>query len=152
MTQCFEILFTQLKKDHSEIRFAALKIIDVLFQRSHKFRQILLDDFQQFFELVLETNIDEPLPPPKNAAKELKKQAAMIIKSWNDKFAAQYKRLQLGFDYLKNCKKVDFVSFSHHNSAQRVYVQQQNEKQQIFMNLKYKKYVQEMQGKIPLKF
>lgn len=144
-------MVSQLKKNHSEIRFASLKIIDVLFQRSHKFRQYLLDDLHQFFELVLETNSDEPLPPPKIAAKELKKQAALIVKIWNDKFGSEYKRLQLGFDYLKNCKKVDFVSFSHHNSAQRLYIQQQNEKQQIFMNQQYKKYVQEMRGKFHFK-
>ncbi|RNA35487.1 UV-stimulated scaffold A-like, partial [Brachionus plicatilis] len=69
---------------------------------------------------------------------------AKIIKAWNDKFSPEYKRLQLGFEYLKNCKKVDFVSFSHQNSAHRAHVQKQNEKQQIFVNQKYKEYIKEM--------
>lgn len=145
---CFEVLNTQLKKEHSEIRFAALQIIDILFQRSHLFRELVLEDLEQFFERVLETNADEPLPPPRNAANELKKQAAKIIKSWNDKFSTEYKRLQLGFDYLKNCKKVDFVSFSHQNSAQRAHAQKQNEKQLIILNQKCRQYVQEMTSKL----
>ncbi|CAF1031317.1 unnamed protein product [Brachionus calyciflorus] len=140
----YEILNTQIKKEHSEIRYAALQIIDCLFQRSHSFRELLLDDFQVFFELVLETNTDEPLPPPKKAAIELKKLAAKTIKVWNEKFGNEYKRLELGFNYLKNCKKIDFVSFSHQNIAQRVHTQKQNEKQQIFLNRKFTEYVQEM--------
>jgi hypothetical protein len=63
-----------------------------------------------------DTNPDEPLPPPKKAAIELKKEAAKTIKNWHEKFGSEYKLLDLGFNYLKNCKKVNihdsFISFS----------------------------------------
>lgn len=46
---------TQLNKEHSEVRYSAFQIIDTLFQRSHVFRELILDDFQNFFQLVLGT-------------------------------------------------------------------------------------------------
>ena len=117
----------QLNKEHSEVRYSALQIIDCLFQRSHVFRELLLENFQTFFELVLgnfwkhclkikielrsfliskETDIDNPLPPPAKKAAILKKLAAKTIKTWHEKFSDIYKLLDLGYNYLKNCKKV----------------------------------------------
>ena len=49
----YQILINHLQKEHSEIRYSTLQIIDCLFQRSHVFRELILDEFQQFFELVL---------------------------------------------------------------------------------------------------
>ena len=51
----YQILLNHLQKEHSEVRFSALQIVDCLFQRSHAFREMLLDELQQFFELVLGT-------------------------------------------------------------------------------------------------
>jgi len=59
-----------------------------------------------FFCSCEELDPDEELPPPRKAANELKKLAPKIIKGWHDKFAADYKLLDLGFNYLKNLKKV----------------------------------------------
>ena len=54
-----------------------------------------------------ETNPDDyPLPPPKKAANELKKLAAKTVKAWYDKFGKDYRLLELGYNYLKDCKKV----------------------------------------------
>lgn len=53
----YEILLAQLNKEHSEIRYSALQIVDALFHRSHVFRDLLLDEFQQFYELVLGKSI-----------------------------------------------------------------------------------------------
>ena len=117
--------------------------------------------------------MDRPLPAPKKAAAELKKLAPKVIKEWHVKFANDYNLLELGFNYLKNCKKVlsfvksrvvlnyfflirfyyfkvDFVSFSHQTVAQRAYLQKQNEKQEILQNRKYVEYVKEMNGKLQL--
>lgn len=140
----YEIVMTQLTKEHSEIRYSAFQIMDCLFQKSHVFRELVLDNFQTIFELVLEINMSRPLPPPKKAAAELKKLAPKVIKNWHDKFADVYKLLDLGFSYLKNCKKVDFVSFSNQTVAQRAHIQKQNEKQLIFQNKKYIEYVKQM--------
>jgi hypothetical protein len=86
------------------------------------------------------------LPPPKKNAIELKKLAAKVIKNWHDKFGSEYKLLELGFNYLKNCKKVDFVSFSHESNAQRLHTERENVRQQVFLNKKHGEYVQEMSG------
>ena len=44
---------TQLNKNHSEIRYSAIQIIDAIFLRSHVFRELILDNIQTIFELVL---------------------------------------------------------------------------------------------------
>lgn len=59
-----------------------------------------------FIIVEIETNPDEPLPPPDRKAAELKKLAAKSIKTWHDKFGSEYQLLELGFNYLKNVKKV----------------------------------------------
>ena len=100
------MLMKKFNEEHSQVRYSALQIVDCLFQRSHTYRELILDEFQAFFELVLETDPDEPLPPPRKIANELKKLAAKVIKTWHEKFGAEYKLLDLGFNYLKNCKKV----------------------------------------------
>ena len=91
-----------------------MQIIDTLFQRSHKFRELILDDLNLIFEFILETNLDNPLPPPLKKANELKKLAIKTIKSWYEKYYMDYKLLELGFNYLKNMKKVIFnFSFNY---------------------------------------
>ena len=100
------MLIVQLKKEHSEIRYSALQLVDCLFQRSHTFRELLLDELNSFFEYILETNVDKPLPAPVKKAAELKKLAIRIIQQWHDKFHGDYKLLELGYNYLKNIKKV----------------------------------------------
>ena len=102
----YQMLIVQLKKEHSEIRYSALQLVDCLFQRSHTFRELLLDELNSFFEYILETNVDKPLPAPVKKAAELKKLAIRIIQQWHDKFHGDYKLLELGYNYLKNIKKV----------------------------------------------
>jgi hypothetical protein len=53
------------------------------------------------------------LPPPKKAENELKKLAITSIKKWHDNYGKDYKMLAMGFNYLKNCKKVNFKKFFH---------------------------------------
>lgn len=96
--------------------------------------------------LLTETDVDNPLPPPVKKAALLKKLAARTIKQWHEKFSDVYKLLDLGFNYLKNCKKVDFVEFSHQTSAQRAHVARESERQQIFLNQKYLGYAKDMKG------
>ena len=104
------MLLVQIKKEHSEIRYSALQIIDSLFLRSHIFRELLLDELNLFFEFILETNVDNPLPAPAKKAAELKKLATRTIQNWFDKFHADYKLLELGYNYLKNIKKVNSLN------------------------------------------
>ncbi|KAG8137726.1 putative KIAA1530-like protein, partial [Naja naja] len=68
-----------LSQDHAEIRLSAFQVVDQLFARSHLFRTRLISNFQEFLELTVETNYDQPLPPPTDVAQKLKKAAIKSI-------------------------------------------------------------------------
>ena len=104
----FHILLSQLLKDHCEIRLSAFQIVNELFVRSHAFRTLLLNNFQQFMDCTIETDFDNPLPPPKLAADKLKEDSLRAIKRWHDKYGIAYQKLSLAFEYLKNVKKINF--------------------------------------------
>lgn len=97
---------TQLTQDHAEIRLSAFQIVDELFTRSHQFRVLLVSDFQEFLELTLGTDNDCPLPPPREAAQRLRQAAMQAVEGWNEKFGEAYKKLALGYHFLKHTKKV----------------------------------------------
>lgn len=114
----YHLVLTQLKKNHAEIRLSSFQIINELFLRSHTFREMLLIDFQIFLELTMETDYKQPLPPPKSAAKILKEKAIEAIDSWNRKFGPHYKKLDLGYNYLKRVKNVEFNSRTARTQAE----------------------------------
>ena len=115
----YHLVLTQLKKNHSEIRLSSFQIINELFLRSHIFRELLLIDFQIFLELTVETDHKQPLPPPKSTAKILKEKALQAIESWYQKFGPHYKKLDLGYSYLKRVKNVEFNAVSARTQAER---------------------------------
>ena len=115
----YRIILAQMEKEHSEIRFSCFQILDELFSRSHLFRQLVFEDFQQTMELCLETSDEKKLPPPLSSAKKLKLFALSRIDSWNEKYGKHYKKLELAFDYLKNVKRVDFAGMRSRTSLQR---------------------------------
>ena len=114
----YHLVLTQLKKNHAEIRLSSFQIINELFLRSHTFREMLLIDFQIFLELTVETDYKQPLPPPKSAAKVLKEKAIEAIDSWHRKFGPHYKKLDLGYSYLKRVKNVEFHSHTARTQAE----------------------------------
>ncbi|XP_054722367.1 UV-stimulated scaffold protein A-like [Uloborus diversus] len=138
-------VMTQLRKEHSEIRFSALQIINELFCRSSVFRKLLEVSLEEFFELVVETNPDSPLPLPLPAAKELKRKALEFIQNWCTKFGDKYTRLQLGFNYLKKCKKVDFNDLEARNATERERQRQEDERMARVVQEKILKVQTEMQ-------
>ncbi|CAF1291867.1 unnamed protein product [Adineta steineri] len=105
---CYRLLIAQLNKNHSEIRYSAFQIIDQLFNRSHHFRTLLLDDFNYLIDKCLGLNVDNQLPPPNQTARLLRQFTATSIKKWHEKFGTAYKLLDIGFNYLKNCKLMNF--------------------------------------------
>ncbi|KAL3863835.1 hypothetical protein ACJMK2_005563 [Sinanodonta woodiana] len=129
----------QLKKEHAEIRLSAFQMMDELFNRSHQFRELLINDFQDFLELVVETDPELPLPPPKSAAKTLKSSAYKSIQQWYTKFGDAYMKLGLGYNFLKNCKKVDFDDIMARSIAERKREEEKERKRQE--NLKRKMIV-----------
>lgn len=62
--------------------------------------------FQEFLELTVETDSDQPLPPPKEVAKKLRSQAIQTVQTWQSTYGAAYKKLALGYHFLKQVKKV----------------------------------------------
>ena len=46
------------------------------------------------------------LPAPKAVAKKMSVAVLKSIYLWNEKYGCGYKKLDLGFDYMKTCKKV----------------------------------------------
>ncbi|XP_074660261.1 UV-stimulated scaffold protein A-like [Tubulanus polymorphus] len=116
----YYLCLTELQKDHSEIRLSAFQMISELFERSHCFRELLLTDFNEFLELTAEINNDNPLPPPKPVARSLKQKAIQAIQKWQDTFGSTYKRLKLGYNYLRNCKKVEFEAIRVRTNAERI--------------------------------
>ena len=115
----YHLVLTQLKKNHAEIRLSSFQVINELFLRSHTFREMLLIDFQIFLELTVETDYKQPLPPPKSAAEILKDKALEAIDSWYGKFGPHYKKLDLGYHYLKRVKNVEFNSRTARTQAER---------------------------------
>lgn len=102
----YRLLKTQLTQDHAEVRLSAFQVVDELFTRSHQFRVLLVSDFQEFLELTLGTDLEQPLPPPREAAQRLRQAALRAVEGWNEKFGEAYKKLALGYHFLKHTKKV----------------------------------------------
>ncbi|CAL8264307.1 unnamed protein product [Lota lota] len=119
-------VMAQLDKEHAEIRLSAFQIASELFSRSHQFRIRLVDNFQEFLELTVETDSDQPLPPPKEVAKKLKISAIKTIQSWQATYGSAYKKLALGYHFLKQVKNVDFNDVQARTVAER---SRENERQ-----------------------
>lgn len=138
-------LMTQLRKEHSEIRYSTLLIMNELFCRSSAFRTKLESDFEEFLELVEGTNPEKPLPLPVPVSKELKIKGLEFIKNWATKFGEKYIRLPLAVNYLKKCKKVDFNDMEARNVAERERQHQEQERVDRLTNEKIAKIKTEMQ-------
>lgn len=97
---------TQLNQEHAEIRLSAFNMVVELFSRSHHFRVLLVANMQEFLDLTVETDTDLPLPPPKEVAQKLKRLAIQTVQSWHTTYGEAYKKLALGYHFLKQVKKV----------------------------------------------
>ncbi|KAI4887891.1 hypothetical protein NFI96_012470 [Prochilodus magdalenae] len=141
----YHLIMTQLNQDHAEIRLSAFQMVTELFSRSHHFRTLLVANLQEFLELTVETDIEQPLPPPKEVAKKLKTQAIQTVQSWQATYGDAYKKLALGYHFLKQVKKVDFQDVEARTLAER---KRQEEKQQRLERIykeKLEKAMQEME-------
>ena len=140
----YHLVLTQLKKNHAEVRLSSLQIISELFLRSHMFRELLLTDFQLFLELTVETDHKQPLPPPKSAAKTLKEKALQAVESWYHKFGPHYKKLDLGYSYLKRVKKVEFNAVTARTEVERRQSEERARRRNVLINGQIIQVEQEM--------
>lgn len=67
---------------------------------------LLLFLLQDFLELTVETDSEQPLPPPKEVARKLRSLAIQTVQSWQSSYGTAYKKLALGYHFLKQVKKV----------------------------------------------
>ncbi|XP_043564180.1 UV-stimulated scaffold protein A isoform X1 [Chiloscyllium plagiosum] len=119
INQVYHLIMTQLNQEHAEIRLSAFQIANELFVRSHHFRTLLVSNFQEFLELTVESNFEQPLPPPKEIAQTLKEMAIKSVEDWHGKYGEAYKKLSLGYHFLKQVKKVDFQDVRARTQAER---------------------------------
>ncbi|KAJ4957015.1 hypothetical protein NE237_013798 [Protea cynaroides] len=103
-----ETLMEKMKKDHSQVRYLALLIIDELFTRSKLFRSLLVMNFDQFLSLSIGFRRNHPLPAPHGIATKLRSKAIEFLEKWNDSFGIHYRQVRLGYDYLKNTLRFQF--------------------------------------------
>ncbi|XP_029967420.1 UV-stimulated scaffold protein A isoform X2 [Salarias fasciatus] len=115
----YRSLMSQLNQDHAEIRLSAFQVASELFSRSHHFRTLLVDNFQEFLELTVETDLEQPLPPPKEVSRKLKALSIQTVQSWQAAYGSAYKKLALGYHFLKQVKKVDFQDAEARTVAER---------------------------------
>ncbi|XP_066041416.1 UV-stimulated scaffold protein A [Chamaea fasciata] len=133
----YHLLVTRLQEEHAEMRFSAFQVVQELFARSHQFRTLLIANFQEFLELTVGIDHEQPLPPPKEVAQKLRKAAIRAVQDWHEKYGEAYKQLSLGYHFLKQNKKVDFQDVHARTVAER---RREEEKQKRLENI-YKEKV-----------
>lgn len=103
-----QTLMDLMKRDHSQVRYLALQIIDELFMRSKLFRTLIVENLEQLMSLSVGFRRNLPLPAPPSVASLLRTKAIEFLEKWNVSFGVHYRQLRLGYDYLKNTLKLKF--------------------------------------------
>ncbi|KAH7863090.1 hypothetical protein Vadar_013199 [Vaccinium darrowii] len=103
-----QTLMKLMKRDHSQVRYLALLIIDELFMRSKLFRTLLVENMDQLLALSVGFRRNLPLPAPPAVASVLRSKAIEFLEKWNASYGIYYRQLRLGFDYLKNTLRFQF--------------------------------------------
>ncbi|XP_072898346.1 UV-stimulated scaffold protein A [Hemitrygon akajei] len=140
----YHLIMRQLNQEHSEIRLSAFQIANELFVRSSQFRLLLVSNFQEFLELTVESDYEQPLPPPKEAAQKLKEMAIKAIQEWQDKYGNAYKKLSLGYQFLKQVRKVDFQDIRARTQAERKREEERLKRLENINNVRVKRVEEEM--------
>ncbi|KAG8453380.1 hypothetical protein GDO86_000130 [Hymenochirus boettgeri] len=144
----YHLLMTQLNQEHAEIRLSAFQIVIELFSRSHLFRTLLISNFQEFLELTVETDYEQPLPPPKEVAQKMKIMAIKTVQEWHEKFGEAYKKLSLGYHFLKQNKKIDFQDLRSRTLAERKREEEKQKRLDAIYKEKVKKATAEIEDMI----
>ncbi|OPJ70802.1 UV-stimulated scaffold protein A isoform B [Patagioenas fasciata monilis] len=132
ISHAYHLLLTRLNEEHAEMRFSAFQIMQELFARSHQFRTLVISNFQEFLELTVGIDHEQPLPPPKEVAQKLRKAVIKSVQEWHEKYGEAYKQLSLGYHFLKQNKKVDFQDVHARTMAER---RREEEKQKRLDNI-----------------
>ncbi|GAB4861585.1 hypothetical protein Ancab_036778 [Ancistrocladus abbreviatus] len=122
-----QTLMDLMKREHSQVRFLALLIIDELFMRSKLFRALMTENLDLLLSLSIGFRRNQPLPAPPAVASALRSKAIEFLEKWNATFGTHYRQLRLGFDYLKNTLRFEFPNLQ----ANAVWIQQQRREREM---------------------
>lgn len=103
--QCFDALLSQLRKNHSQIRLAAMQVTHELFMRSSVFRARAVDCLRELVELGV-GSADEDLPPPKRFAKMLLKYTVRCVCAWEQAHGKKYLQLTAAISHIAHLHNV----------------------------------------------
>lgn len=101
-------LMSLMKRNHSQVRYMSLLIIDELFMRSKLFRTLIVENLDQLLSFSMGFRKNMPLPAPQAVASRLHSKAIEFLEKWNASFGVHYRQLRLGFDYCKNNLRLQF--------------------------------------------
>ncbi|KAK9279659.1 hypothetical protein L1049_013339 [Liquidambar formosana] len=122
-----QTLMDLMKRDHSQVRYLSLLIIDELFMRSKLFRTLLVVNLDQLLSLSIGFRRNLPLPAPPAVASVLRSKAIEFLEKWNASFGIHYRQLRLGFEYLKNTLRFQFPNIQ----ANAARIQQERREREI---------------------
>uniref|UniRef100_A0A673JFW0 UV-stimulated scaffold protein A n=1 Tax=Sinocyclocheilus rhinocerous TaxID=307959 RepID=A0A673JFW0_9TELE len=140
----YNLIMTQLNQEHAEIRLSAFQMVNEIFSRSHHFRGLLITIFQEFLELTVETDTEQPLPPPKEVVRKLRTLAIQTVQSWHATYGEAYKKLSLGYHFLKQID-VDFHDVEARTLAERKIQKEKQKRLERIYKEKLEKAKQEME-------
>ncbi|XP_022992187.1 UV-stimulated scaffold protein A homolog [Cucurbita maxima] len=113
-----QTLMDLMKRDHSQVRYLSLLVIDELFMRSKLFRSLVVENLDQLLTLSVGFRRNVPLPAPAAVASILRSKAIEFLEKWNDSFGIYHRQLRLGYDYLRNILRFKFPNIQA-NAARR---------------------------------
>ncbi|KAG8262552.1 hypothetical protein J6590_051037 [Homalodisca vitripennis] len=133
--EAYDLLTKHLEEKHAEVRLSAFQICDEIFRRSHCFRdQLILN-----LETVVKLTAGKDLPPPVHVAQQLKRFALTTIHEWNTIYGKQYKKLAIGFNYLRQVEKIDFTALNLLDTATSAKQQELKRRQEAINRERIKK-------------
>lgn len=114
-----QTLFSLIKRDHSQVRYLSLLIIDELFMRSKLFRTVVVENLDQLLSFSVGFKRSLPLPEPVSVASVLRSKAIEFLEKWNASFGIHYRQLRLGYEYLKNTLRYQFPNLRENAARAR---------------------------------
>lgn len=82
-------------------------MIDMLFQRSSYFRQLLISDFKEVLDLII--GIYHILPPPQDISKLLREKSLSIVEEWYKNYSQYYKQVINIYNFHYINKKKSYI-------------------------------------------
>lgn len=133
-----KVCFRCMKKEHSQVRLACVKLFNYLFQKSHIIRLNLINRLDIYLELALAISltpdVELKLPPPKSYASLLKEISAKFLHQWYTDYGPGYERLRYTYKYLQEHGLVDFSQFRVRTHEQLINDKRLKEKQERIMS------------------